>query len=65
MRERAIGVLRPFICVNVGRDKLISDGRAFHKNISLIQKRIKDMLACRFGKVEILINYWDKMLGKL
>jgi hypothetical protein len=31
----------------------------------LIQKRIRDVFACRFGKLEILINYWDKMLGIL
>jgi hypothetical protein len=24
---------------------------------------MKASLAARFGKVEVLINYWDKMLG--
>ena len=46
-------------------DKLIADGREFYKGITLIQKRVKNIFACRSGKVEVLINYWDKMLGKL
>ena len=50
---------------NVGRLDLIRKGREFIYNISLIQNRVKTIFACRFGKVEIMINYWDKMINKL
>ena len=50
---------------NVGRLELIQKGREFIYNISLIQKRVKTIFACRFGKVEVMINYWDKMINKL
>lgn len=30
-----------------------------------IQKRVRDHLATKFSKIEILVNYWDKMINEL
>jgi hypothetical protein len=30
-----------------------------------MQKRIREKLATKFSKIEVLINYWDKMIGLL
>ena len=35
------------------------------KAILGIQKRMKRQMKVRFGKVEVLLNYWDKMIGKI
>jgi len=63
--DRAVQILKPFLCRNVGMDSLIAYGRKWYKEISLIQVRIRDVFACRFGKLEVLINYWDKTFGNL
>ena len=39
--------------------------RKYAQKIEYIQKRFKDQLATRFAKVEVLSNYWDKMVGQL
>ena len=33
--------------------------------IHLVQRRIRDSLATKYGKVEILVTYWDKLLGRV
>ena len=33
--------------------------------IHLVQRRLRDSLATKYGKVEILKTYWDKLLGKM
>ena len=35
------------------------------KCITLIQKGVLDQLAVRYGKVEIMINFWDKLWAYL
>ena len=63
--EQALGLLKPFLLRNLGNEDLILKGREFVFSISLIQNRVKTLFACRGGKVEILVNYWDKMFGRL
>lgn len=33
--------------------------------ISFIQKRIRKQLSLKYSKVDVLINYWDKILGSI
>lgn len=35
------------------------------KNMNFMQKRIREKLTTKYSKIEVLINYWDKMLGKI
>lgn len=37
----------------------------FYKRALLCQKRIKTQIITKFMKVEILLNYWDKIVGQL
>jgi len=39
--------------------------REFYKQISFMQRRIKDGLVTKESKIEVLLNYWDKMFGVL
>ena len=39
--------------------------RRFYKQITYMQKRMRDQLTTRGSKVEVLVNYWDKTFGKL
>ena len=34
-----------------------------HRKFLIIQKRIKTQLVTRFAKVEVLCQYWDKVIG--
>ena len=38
---------------------------SLYKSIILIQRKVKKQLALRSAKVDVLMNYWDKMLGKV
>lgn len=33
--------------------------------MNFMQKRIKEKLATKYSKIEVLINYWDKMIWHL
>jgi hypothetical protein len=35
------------------------------RSLKLIVKRIKDKIATKDSKIEVLINYWDKMVGAI
>jgi hypothetical protein len=37
----------------------------FVKNILTIQRKVKNQLVTRLSKIEVLINYWDKILGQI
>jgi hypothetical protein len=39
--------------------------RKFYNDICFIQKKIRDQLVFREAKVEVLNNYWDKMVGQI
>ena len=35
--------------------------REFFNRIVFMQSKIKDFLACRESKVDVLMNYWEKL----
>ena len=37
----------------------------FYKYVFMIQKKVRNQLSTRHSKVEVLVNYWDKMLGQI
>ena len=39
--------------------------KKFYKLIEFIQKRLRDKLVSRGNKVEVLMNYWDKIYGQM
>ena len=36
-----------------------------NKIISKIQKKVVNLLETKYSKIEVLINYWDKLYGQL
>ena len=44
-------------------DKLIRKMREYVESVIWFQRRVRDMLAVKDGKVEVLENYWDKLHG--
>ena len=44
---------------------LIFSNRRTYKKLIWIQKHIRNQLITRHSKVEVLINYWDKMINML
>ena len=56
-------ILSDFLGSYIQNCTLRMKGTEFIKQISFMQLRIRDQLICRFGKVDVLINYWDKIVG--
>ena len=46
-------------------EKLLSAGRQYYKTQLYIQTRIVGKLGSKYGKVEVMINYWDKLYGQV
>ena len=44
---------------------LISKGRLFYKSIIYMQNRMKDRIATKYAKVDVLLTYWDKLYGQM
>ena len=63
--EIAIQILKPFLEENILNEKMRICIRSYAHKIYYIQKRVRDQLAIRFAKVEVLSNYWDKMIGQI
>jgi hypothetical protein len=61
--ERAIQIVKPFLMENYQVENIRLAVRKFYQDIGLIQRKIRDQLVVRVAKVEVLKNYWDKMLG--
>ena len=63
--KKAMKIIKPFFIALLQIQKLTEKGRIFYKYISLIQQRIRLQLTTRYFKVEVLQNYWDKLLGEI
>ena len=63
--EKSWTILRLFITEYVYRESMRSYGRDFYQKILFMQRRMKNQLVIRFAKVEVLLNYWDKLFGIL
>lgn len=48
-----------------GNFKIRQEFVKFMENMMFMQIRIKQKLDTRFSKIEVLINFWDKMVGHI
>jgi len=62
---RAIAKLKVFLIDNYQNENAKIKVREFYKNITYMQKRIRDQFLKKDAKAEILVNYWDKLFGLL
>lgn len=56
--QRAIAVLK----VAMDKELMLAKFYRFFKVLMVIQKRMKGQIASRYGKVEVLQTYWEKMI---
>jgi len=62
---RAIAMLKIFLIDNYQNENAKIKVREFYKNITYMQRKIRDQFCTRDAKAEILCNYWDKLFGQL
>ena len=48
----------------IGNDAILDNFRTIRIKVISLQKWVRNKLETRFSKVEVLINFWDKLLGK-
>lgn len=58
-------MLKPFLQENIDLERMRIYVRKFYKDITYMQKRIRDQMTTADAKVEVLLNYWDKMFGQI
>ena len=58
-------MLKEFLKENIDIERFRICLRDFYMNINLIQKKMRDACVAREAKVEVLMNYWDKMYGQI
>ena len=56
-------MLKEFLKENIDIERFRICLRDFYRNITLIQKKMRDACVAKEAKVEVLMNYWDKMYG--
>jgi hypothetical protein len=62
VRQRALAILKHFITGNLDMTLKV---RAAFKNLIFMQKKIKCRNVTREAKIDILENYWNKLLGQI
>jgi len=60
---RAIKTLKEFLIDNVTLENMRIKVRELYRNIGFMQKRLRAQLQTKGAKVDVLINYWDKIYG--
>lgn len=60
-QAEATAVLYPFLKANADHEKTRVRVRYFFERIVFMQRRIHDKLVCIHSKVDVLVNYWEKM----
>ena len=65
IREKSILTIKLFLLVICGNSDAYQKFKTFQYNMNLMQKRVKDKLQTKYSKVEVLENYWDKMVGQI
>ena len=63
--KRCLEILHPFLVDNIKIILIKNSIKKFYKLIEFIQKRLRDKLVSRGNKVEVLMNYWDKLYGQM
>lgn len=64
MTDKAIVCLKRFFADSMPSSKFRYQVYKTMTQIINIQKKIKSNLVTRYAKVEVLVNYWDKMIGQ-
>ena len=65
LTQQAKSVIAGFLHNHFAIYPLISANKKTYKKLIWIQKHIRNQLMTRHSKVEVLINYWDKMINKM
>lgn len=60
--EEARDMLLPFLKANADHEKNRRQVRDFFEKITFIQRRMTDKLVCKGSKLEVLLNYWEKIV---
>ena len=60
-QNRCLECLLPFM----RRQHILGRFQFFNQNISYIQRKLRNALANKVGKLEVLQNYWEKVLIEL
>jgi len=63
MQQRSTEFLKVSLYDIMASFKMVFSFRHFYGRIRFIQKRLKDKVEAKVGKVEVLVNYWDKLFG--
>jgi len=65
MVERSYAILKPFLQQNIDLEKMRITVRGFYDSIQYMQRRIRASLQTKENKVEVLLNYWDKLFSQI
>ena len=65
MYNKSLDILKPLLLEWSYQQTKMEIFRKFIKDITFIQVKIKGALKAKFGKLEMLQSYWDKLLGQL
>ena len=63
--RQSLQILKVFIPKNIGLYPLILGARRTIRKFEMIQKKMRDWLAIKLSKVDVLINFWNKLVGRL
>ena len=65
LKRKSLSNLRDFLLTFLGNLIIHRWFREFYLANTRMQTWIRNQLTVRHSKVEILINFWDKLLGKI
>jgi hypothetical protein len=60
-----LNILKKFLLEYTRNKKVLEMLHKLNKIISKIQKKVVNLLETKYSKIEVLINYWDKLYGQL
>ena len=63
--SRAIKCLRDFMLTHFGNQYMVIFFREFYRATINMQTWIRNQLVVRYSKIEVMINFWDKLLGRV
>ena len=61
--DKALAYLKDFFIHNKSKLEFEIKVTSLFSSVNYMNLRIKRQLKTRWGKVEVLINYWDKLVG--
>ena len=63
--ERSLFLIKKFLSDSASSYNFKVKARKLYKILLKIQRRIRDNGVTKYSKVEVLVNYWDKLYGQL